>query len=351
MKIRPQNPCLLHKTLDGTKVFGSNVRSLEIQAVMKLFGIVPLVILLISTIPAWADGQPKCKPPKKLYKGECLHPEIISSREQSSGKVTEGSSGDKKKASTKQGGKRNAAPSIDLVRLWLPWFQTEYKWMFNKEDSPQGPSTGQPVFDHLGRFNGDTEVFFWVGMDNAIQAYLGIDSKTSIDRDALFRKLSGLPYLQGEIGTKNTFGSYNPDMIRWAAANLVPKPDQIILGVSAKQVYDRIFFHAVRMYANTYIYLKRNPNRLSMEAGAYFEAMQNEDFWADGWLEERFGSALPEYENNNGIDPPKVFGFWIRRYLDGTSQVLADELFKLLKKFDPEFVKQHRHEINLLRGK
>ncbi len=144
-------------------------------------------------------------------------------------------------------------------------------------------------------------------------------------------ELADLPLYQARQGSQEhsrDVNYYNPDIIRWAAQNLVPVPTDSVYGVVRYQdIYDRVLRRSARILAKTYVYLQKDGRleKLTQE----YAGKQSYDRLA---MRERFADIhQDEYTNDDydlNFDGGHAATFWFRRRMGGTD----DEVWALVSK-------------------
>lgn len=235
----------------------------------------------------------------------------------------------------------------ELGAFWKPWFDNPYVYMFTAaegpgwEDAPAAASKG-----HV--FGGGIRGFYsYGGFDDCLRRWLGdAPLDHNIEYPAL-AAMAGRPFRTGQIGEgwERSFGTYDPAVIEWALATFVPHPDQPIAGSTFQATYDETFFRVVRVQALAYGELRSRHN-LGREAKAYLKAMTDEpDFYGVEWLQHRYSGSMqdayPLSANGTMMTGAMAMGFWLRRHVDGTEDVLTKSLGVVLRVYDPDFVAAH----------
>ncbi len=228
------------------------------------------------------------------------------------------------------------------IRFWESWLAAaaETGEMF---DEP-APGCG-----NLRQFCGGTRSFVVYGTVFRILGSLAGLSRLPIpdesvpleasEAQAIFSRVSGMPLRSGV----RPFVHVTAGAIRWVWQHLVVPPDAAIGRRKAREIYRCVFARTVRAYAMAYVLLAGGGLGLAAEAKAYAEqARKRQDMLF--WLNERYEGKLPrellpETPGDGTCNAEGyIFGFWLRRYLDGTHRILARYLFEFLKKYDRQFL-------------
>ncbi|MBU1534455.1 hypothetical protein KKF84_03990 [Myxococcota bacterium] len=236
-----------------------------------------------------------------------------------------------------------------LSSVYACMIKNTYEYMFCKRKSCDsnnlwaslGKDSGNRVVDKLGVFTAGTSGFYHYGnMGKCLLKSVGKQGRNWWSLKAL-ELVSGLKATRGKIlGDANM---YTRNMIVWAATYLIPKPDDIFMGTTYGKVYHATLFRVARLFALVYFTLKPDMAR---EAAAYRDYFtSNPRGRGMDYLRTRYGSKTagfyPRREDGTSLTGFHVAGFWLRRYLDGTEPELAKALGKLLRLYDPKFVKEH----------
>ncbi|MCR9142992.1 MAG: hypothetical protein NXI24_12130 [bacterium] len=154
-------------------------------------------------------------------------------------------------------------------------------------------------------------------------------------------ELAGLPLYQERPASQKENADeanyINPDLIRWAEANLIPASDARIRGtVRYQMVYDRVLIRSARILARTYLYLLEE-NRFEKMTAEYAAG----DHWSRATMRGRFADANidDDYSNDRydlNFDAGHAGTFWLRRGMDGTADLVWSLVVAALRDFDPE---------------
>ena len=170
-----------------------------------------------------------------------------------------------------------------------------------------------------------------------------------------FEALAGINMFQSESPdityvpfrySPSDFGHYNPEFIRWATKNLIPKSDLSINGITAKYVYQH-FSRFFRLLTESYLFLKSSGN-YDEQAKTYINNLQSDNLTIDGleYLEHYYSNHLTNYsipstsEVFSPFKPSMAFGFWLRRNIDGTHKELFKGLSIIMKRFDKKWFRE-----------
>jgi hypothetical protein len=139
-------------------------------------------------------------------------------------------------------------------------------------------------------------------------------------------------YYNGFI--KDGFAHYNPELIKWASANLIPNPEEKnIQGFLFQRIYDELYRPNLRLLAKSYLFFP-DEKTYKVAQDAYLDAMKEPDFDGGKYLFERYGEK-------DGCQfcygYPIVLGFWLRRGIDGTNDEVWQGLTKVLRIYDKDW--------------
>lgn len=129
------------------------------------------------------------------------------------------------------------------------------------------------------------------------------------------------------------FAHYNPELIVWAANNLIPDPKQSnIQGFMFQEIYDELYKKNFRLLVESYLYFKDEESYQAAQKN-YLAAMKQKDFNGATYL-------FNKYPNNGCdfcFDKHVAIGFWIRRGIDGTNDEIWQAFTKVLKQYDSKW--------------
>ena len=227
------------------------------------------------------------------------------------------------------------------------WFKDAYTWMFSR------PGQLRIAGKSFGRFTGGFKgLLLYGGITSILEKELQQRGEHYRKNDfydlSPIGKIAGLPLFRkkvpkrwsGIFGHSNRFSRYNPAIIRWGIACLIPNPDMKVDGISCRRIYRKIFARFFRLLVESRRILT-GRNQLDRESAAYLTAMKTEDFNALRYLDGRFGTLLLKYmpeKDNSAFSPAMAFGFWIRRHIDGTDTLLWEGLRKFMRLYDREWL-------------
>ena len=161
---------------------------------------------------------------------------------------------------------------------------------------------------------------------------------------------------KAELNPKEPFHHYNPKFIKWAAKNLIPSSEMLILGHPAKTIYDSTFSRFFRLLALSYKHMHKELHA-STEIEGYRKAMGLKEFEAFEYLGDRYlnlqqkGTAFDEVFvgkfnpsfglggllSHSSFSPSLAMGFWCRRGIDDSKESCWNALKKILIEYDKEW--------------
>jgi len=178
-----------------------------------------------------------------------------------------------------------------------------------------------------------------------------------------FESLSGINPILKKADELEKFNHYNPEFIRWFYTYMIPEPTtEILSGLTAQDVYAKVFRRLLRIYTLSYAYLNyiylNKPTELQQqylqgvltmeelkrgrqleELQQYQQAVLSEQYFdAINYLRERYKGVLSNYESQDysqQLEPALAIGFRLRRGIDGTDKDCWLGLQKAMNKYDP----------------
>lgn len=126
---------------------------------------------------------------------------------------------------------------------------------------------------------------------------------------------------------------YNPAFINWITQNLIPDPNSkgrllnkfVIKSQLYQDAYSFYFQKLVREYAKVYQELQTN-NMIGKEKELYIKEMHKKDFEGPEYL-------MKKYPGCSAF----IYGFWLRRNMDGTSDACWNGLKKVMTLYDKDY--------------
>ena len=225
-------------------------------------------------------------------------------------------------------------PAKSLLTLYEHWLESPYEYMFDR--SSTALTVGQSSYgQYLGGING---ILKYGSLIDAAAKLLQL-AKPSFGDLRPIEKLAALTIYVKEDSSGRTFSHFNPALVRWGYANLIPKPGVKIAGHSCQTIYDKLFSRYFRLMAESYLYLERGK-RWDKETAAYAKAIKTKRGGIP-YLERRYAGLLSQYSvsrNGTNFTPPMAIGFWVRRKMDSTAADLWAGLSRLMKVYDGAFL-------------
>jgi len=245
----------------------------------------------------------------------------------------------------------------DLVECW---FNSSAEWMFGEGRDVDGPIEirGQ---EYLTFNRGIGPIIYGGGLNRCFADIAGLSWEEDGERDYdggdnVFAHLTNGIGLYGmRMDGQRRFGYYNPQLISWGIQNLMPEKDAIVAGVPFQLIYDVVLSGFARRMADVYLNLVGTGD-IESEAAAYIrqaESGRYDDrrFYGPGYLYDTwhdrndtagfFHIPRSKYLIRGATwKEPEAFGFWLRRYIDGTQDELWSGLEMFLTRFDPDFLSE-----------
>ncbi len=250
---------------------------------------------------------------------------------------------------------QRSMPDSSLSVIYGQSLYRSYEYMFSSQ-TPQYSLAGENYGKYIGGIKG---ILLYSNLKNAIAKHLSSRSirapyQASTDFYSLkeFESLAGgIPAFQdgsafqpfGKWSNgKQDFNRYNPKIVDWGAANLIPSNSTSIGGVAAQALYDHIFSRFFRLMSLSYIYLREND--YNSECKAYEHGFAMKSFNGLEYLEQRYLGKIPEYdaaENFSAMTTPIAIGFWLRRRIDKSEPQLWQALQKVMNLYDKAWFTTH----------
>jgi hypothetical protein len=180
-----------------------------------------------------------------------------------------------------------------------------------------------------------------------------------------FEKLAGLKITGGSANKrsdlmpniKEAFKNINPAFIRWARENLIPKPNQEQAnGLSYQFIYNNNFKNYIRNLAVERLlilqnnqeallqeYIKAVNNKIILDQDRYEnDAVISLIYKREEWLNELI------MERYNDIKPEEymIYGFWMRRILDGSETEIWKTVKHILNTYDRKWFQNEQSKVN-----
>ena len=201
-----------------------------------------------------------------------------------------------------------------------------------------------------GKFYGDYNFFYYSVLFECTSLYLKVqgycnDPIKLLSGNSLFLEQVESVYdeeTERYIGGA-VFKFVNTEAIVWASKHLIPDPEQLYLGHTFQEVYDIIFKEFAHNMAEAFYYLKFKKD-INVEQRDYESQFENEDFNGIDYLETRYGEDLKHIKHSleeyDVFDGHHAAGFWLRRHIDGSKDVLWLSLQKVLRAYDGGWINE-----------
>ena len=153
---------------------------------------------------------------------------------------------------------------------------------------------------------------------------------------------------------EDSFQRVNAEAVtRWSA--MLPAPNTPFQSTTTKEIYQSIFVHFARQLAHAYVYLVNEG--IADHAQAYRHAYENDttDYQNAGFehLRTTYPNPIPDTsapmaqmlsdtelaQSDYGyFTPSMAVGFWLRRHIDGSDEVLWKVALDILEQYDTEWL-------------
>jgi len=125
------------------------------------------------------------------------------------------------------------------------------------------------------------------------------------------------------VSTSKEFGYYNHEFIKWVKDNMIPAENDKEFRSKTQRIYDLKIKEFVRELVLNYHFLKTKHKDVLLTVAE---------------------TAEPRNQLCGKYRCDLVSEFWFRRTIDGTASDMNDLFLKLLKIYDPEFIKERLSE-------
>lgn len=200
-------------------------------------------------------------------------------------------------------------PESELSKLYTNGLKGSYEYMF--DNSKKKTQIGEAYYGEYQA--GIKGLLLYSNFGNAVSQYLQNEkgvSTSSYSKDFYdimkfqvfadnipafqMGKTTFSPWGIFENGQQG-FHRYNPQIIEWGTANLIPAPNTMIGDKTAQQVYNTVFFRFFRIMSKSYQFLEKGDSE--KEILAYRAKFSTKDFDALSYLRTRYNSKLDSYGN------------------------------------------------------
>ena len=238
------------------------------------------------------------------------------------------------------------ATVTNLGDIYYNSLVNSYPYMFDQQGEIE--LYGNPVGRFTGGFKG---IFLYSGLKEALHTYS--EGEVALTED--FYDLT--PYYQwsGMIGLfkggetvfyswdepqVTPFHEYNPEIVKWGYTNLIPDPETKIADKTAQEVYDVVLSRFCRLMMESYAHLEKVG--FDREVANYRSKMEDDNFEALDYFENRYGGILTDYEDvedYSGFKPSMAMSFWLRRRMDGSEAEFYKGFTKVMESYDAKWFK------------
>lgn len=234
----------------------------------------------------------------------------------------------------------NVVDKADLPEFYARWFEDPYEYMFDRENTKI-----ELAGNSFGEFQAGVQgILFYGGLEKCAQKYNEDTEATnwgSYWEGENLQKMAGFDISQNEWGEFSRWNLKN-GLVVWGYENLIPDPDQEILGTTFQKIYSAMFSRWFRMLTATY-YSLHNDYEIRDIAFKYQEATQIKGIDGIEWLTNKFEGRFPDLDREHNYTNQTVsmtYGFWLRRYHDGTIGAFWEGLNRIMKQYDKKWFKK-----------
>jgi hypothetical protein len=144
---------------------------------------------------------------------------------------------------------------------------------------------------------------------------------------------------QLRLESKNDFGLYNPDFVRWLIDHGVPAATSDSFRNATQAGWNSHFSIPARVFLNVVYMLERDPQMLKAEMQRYSTYVSNPDSYQGYPPHSIYWEYMPQELDDQGIGGPAM-AFWVRRSMDRTLPLFKEGLEKMVGAYDPKMLSQ-----------
>lgn len=190
-----------------------------------------------------------------------------------------------------------------------------------------------------------------------------------VDYTGLVAAFGASPFLRGphtpaqlDLANAGSFGHYNPTFVKWLGTTFLPAVTDPAFRAATQSIYDANVRPLARTYEVVYrkLHAPQNAECTRLEQLYYGFAINDAHNFGKpeataGYVERWFGYLADAYCAKSSRDqghldwdglPPgfdgnvvkTTVGFWLRRRMDGTAEVWHEQLLKLLRAYDRDWL-------------
>jgi hypothetical protein len=157
-----------------------------------------------------------------------------------------------------------------------------------------------------------------------------------------------------ELESRSAFGHYDPAFVRWLLDAAAPSPRGSALQVATQRDYDVAVRPLADVFWKSHVKIRRDAACFTREKALYETAIAKRAlprdyyerwfFFMNPFFCDRGAQDTEFYFDNafdGGVDgnvTKTVVGFWLRRAIDGTIDLFAEGLERLLSSYEPELL-------------
>ncbi|MEQ9374697.1 MAG: hypothetical protein RIG68_05955 [Imperialibacter sp.] len=184
-----------------------------------------------------------------------------------------------------------------------------------------------------------------LGMPYVVPAFMGavrtFQGFQHYEMDSYLETLTGQPlYLQNDSEELERFNLVNPEILSYAEETLIPVPDEYAGGKTMQEVYDMMFQRLARMAVLSHNHLHDSLD-IKAEARAYIDLVTySREFYAPTYLMQKYSSPQEralDGRNDTWTQDWEFIGFWLRRNIDGTDNLIWGIITRVMNQYDKEW--------------
>ncbi len=152
------------------------------------------------------------------------------------------------------------------------------------------------------------------------------------------------PHEKGRLNLQSakSFGHYDPAFVRWATKALVPASEDSALRVATQGIYNREVRELARVYFKVWQAINHDPKWREEEAKAYVKSLEtsyDDHINHIDYYHDILGLGSDNWGGNNPNTVRSAAMWWVRRSVDGTADLWAEGLVRLLTAYDGQWLK------------
>jgi len=183
------------------------------------------------------------------------------------------------------------------------------------------------------------------GLRSLYCAIRGVFNVADLEAMAGMPAFLSSPHIGGELHLhEDSFGHYNPSMVRWVETNLLPDPWDTDFILNTQWIYDTTMRQMARAFHRTFVQLSDNLWHFDQERRYLMEMIAGERPWSymgARFQEDTLRSVLDldiRAEGLNWYHVDTAIRYWQRRSIDGSADDVFRALESLLSLYDFDFL-------------